>query len=395
MLRNLLSIVLLSLGLGLFAGCSSTEEFVGECTANEDCPGGFVCRSGLCFCRTDESCEQGQFCNRQGLCQEKAGCRSNEDCEATTFCDLISGDCVDRGSCTLDVHCQAGTVCNRQTRQCADGCRDASDCALGASCQRATGVPAESLGMCRFGVCEDKSFCGYGERCLNQSCQRDPNPNHCATCTNQPTDCGGDGNYCLINVNYDPNDPTTGGQYFCGVGCQPGQDTCPSGYGCGSVQLLTSDLCTPGNNAECGPNRFCVGGEGDRKGACTCAENADCNVTQVPGQCLGSCGGLGVTPCTSDGQCLTTCQFTCAGTSQACTSDAQCSDIPLCQGGTCITDGSRCTDNAQCGCYQGRCLNSGRTCTMGTQCGLECTQGACLLGYTCAPEQGLDCTDLR
>ena len=48
MLKRISALFLFLLGVGL--GCSNTQEFVGECTANEDCPGGFIASGDATQC---------------------------------------------------------------------------------------------------------------------------------------------------------------------------------------------------------------------------------------------------------------------------------------------------------------------------------------------------------
>ncbi|CAN0562404.1 unnamed protein product, partial [Laminaria digitata] len=147
---------------------------------------------------------------------------------------------------------------------------------------------------------------------------------------------------------------------------------CPSGYNCGGVVLLTQDQCT--QDTECGGGgRQCVVGEGELRGFCTCVSDQDCAFEAAPPSCQGSCGGIGLQPCTMDSECLTTCVFQCQSPQgRACTVD---SDYCLCQAGTCI--------------------NTGRQCTSGAECNPPCVGGGCSLGAACAPSEGLLCTDVR
>lgn len=391
------------------AACGETRQFAGECKVSEDCPVGAACRirsgdtTGLCVCRSDEACEPGEVCNSQGICQKRAGCRSNAECEAAKFCDLASGACIERTGCGYDVHCVAGTVCDPALGRCVDGCYSNGDCPLYSVCDKAASADFSVKGVCIQGRCGDKSFCGYGERCVNGSCQRDPNPSHCATCSgNQP--CPARSDFCLINSAYDPGRPENGGPNFCGAECQNETD-CPNGYQCGGVVLLTQDQCT--DNTQCGGGgRQCVLGEGDLRGFCTCVSDADCAFDSIPALCAGSCGGLGLRPCLQDTDCLASrCEFTrriCTNPAgQSCTDDAQCQAQTLCAnqpgfGQVCLTDGSPCQTSADCLCdATGTCVNSGRPCQRGSDCNPPCMGGGCVLGAACAPIQGLLCPDVR
>jgi hypothetical protein len=381
----------------LSAGCESSQ-FDGECQTDADCPLGAACRAdGLCACRTDEACQANEFCNRQGQCQTRAGCRANTECAAADFCDLATGNCIPRTNCASDVHCVHGTVCPRGGSSCINGCYDDGDCPLFSVCEK-TGTA--SIGSCLTGRCGDKTFCDYGDRCSGGMCSADPNPNHCAVCNNQPTDCGSNRNYCLVNPNFTPGNPNNGSQYFCGVECRA-QEDCPSGYNCGSVILLTQDQCT--RNEECGGGgRQCLIGEGDLRGFCTCANDNDCTIDQAPPTCAGSCGGLGVVPCTNNNECATSCVRSCQWPQgRACSQDSECEPLPLCApigpggGNACITNLAPCNTNDDCLCNGGRCVGTGRPCTSGQECRLSCQGGGCLLGAACAPVEGLSCNDVR
>ncbi len=388
----------LPLALLVLLGCTDTGRFTGECQKNGECPVGSACKisqssgTGICVCRSDEACDPGEVCNSQGICQKRAGCRSNADCEAAKFCDVGTGACIDRTACGSDVHCLPGTVC--EGNRCVDGCHDTGDCPLYTICQG--GTPT-TLGSCLAGKCDDKSFCDFGSDCVGNACSVDPDPNFCSLDCNGNQDCGDGGrNFCLVNSAYDPQNPRSSYQTFCGVECDPQVETaCPNGYNCGGVVLLTQDQCV--NDSECGgEGRRCFLGEGDLRGFCSCVDDQDCAFENVPPTCLGSCGGLGITPCTTDGECLTTCQFTCQNPAgRACTNDSECQPLPLCQQNRCITDGSSCGSGADCLCLGGSCINTGRPCQTGSECNPPCVNGGCLLGAACAPDEGLLCTDVR
>lgn len=398
--------ILLAFLISTAAACTGNRaQFENGCLKNEDCPVGAYCRratasaeAGLCACRTDEACGAGEICNSQGICQKRQDCRSNVDCEASRFCDLGSGACLERTQCGLDLHCLPGQICG-QNNLCADGCTDNADCPLYQVCE---------ANRCVSGKCGDRTYCDYGERCVNGACIRPSDPNYCKDCDPRVDgSCGSFDNFCLINSSYDPNNPRSGGPNFCGVECTPPaddsqEDPCPNGYDCGSVVLLTSDQCT--NNNECGGGgRFCAIGEGQLRGFCTCASNADCDFNQAPPLCSKSCGGLGLQPCMQNSECFSN---NCAGScqwpqGQQCSDDSQCQPLPICApagpGGQliCVTDGSPCNTAADCQCSMGRCIASGRTCNSAADCDLPCAGGGCLLGFSCAPIQGLLCPDVR
>lgn len=390
----------LLLAFVFLAGCGESKRFVGDCEADSDCPVGSACRkgptdiSGTCVCRSDEACEDGSFCNAQGICQRKTGCRSNLDCaDRAQFCDLVSGECLARTQCGFDVHCPPGTVC--EENRCVNGCRDSADCPLRQVCDR-TGQPAGALGACLSGLCDDDSFCDYGQECTGRRCGPASSADHCAPCgRSQP--CSESSSFCLINSSYDPGRPENGGPNFCGVECTTNPEVCPNGYSCGAVVLLTQDQCT--NDDQCGGGgRRCALGEGDLRGFCTCVEDTDCAFNEIPPSCQRSCSGLGVIPCERNSDCVSNrCVGACLNPAgRSCSSSADCQAAPLCSGGRCQTDGRRCQAAVDCLCgATGRCINTGRPCQQGSDCNPPCRNGGCYLGDACAPEEGLLCVDVR
>jgi hypothetical protein len=387
-------------GLGLvllLAGCTEGSGVLGKCAEDGECPIGAACRispatgAGVCVCTSDMACADGEICNSQGVCQRRNACRSNADCEASKFCDFATGICIDRISCGSDVHCLPGSVC--EAGRCTDGCHFTGDCPLYTVCE---GGGAEAIGRCVTGVCDDKTFCEFGSNCQAGMCSPDPNPNYCKPNCGDGNACG-PRDFCLVNPSFDPNNPRSDYETYCGVECdasQPG--SCPNGYACTGVVLLTQDQCT--NDNECGGGgRECAIGEGDLRGFCTCVDAQDCAFDEIPALCLGSCGGFGVTPCTRDDECITTCEFTCLNPAgQPCTDDSQCQAAPLCQGNFCVAGaGGPCNTAEDCLCANGSCINTGRPCNTGAECNPPCLGGGCYLGDACGPEQGLLCTDVR
>ncbi len=351
----------------LFVSCSSNGGGTSsaQCTNDSSCPVGAYCRiaqggsTGQCACKTDDACPTGETCNSQGICQKKTACRSNAECDASKFCDILSGACLDRTACGADFHCELGSVCNIQgtSGQCVEGCFTTADCPLFSICDK-TSAGSNGMGRCLANECEDKTFCKFGENCVDHTCMRDTNPIRCAACNPQQLgSCGSTHNYCLVNSAYSPSNPAAGPQDFCGVECTMESD-CPNWYTCEGVILLTQDQCT--SDAQCGGGgRVCVIGEADLKGFCTCVQDAEC----VPA--MGICVDLGLgktcannpgTPCASDVDCL--CQpqtMTCAGTGRPCMRGSDC--VPKC-----VFDSSN--------------------------------RGGCFLGMACAPEDGLYCPQL-
>lgn len=384
-------------GLLAFAGCEEARNFAGECQKEADCPVGSACRItgrdqiGICICTSDEACGPGEVCNSQGVCQARAGCRNTADCadEPNTFCDVGTGDCIALTECGIEVHCDPGFICDDATKGCVPGCYTNGDCPLGAACQP---VPGSAVGTCLTGVCGDKTFCGYGELCTNGTCIPHPNQNNCLPCGGV-TRCPSPLDFCLTNNQYDPNRPETGSAAFCSIECTS-NETCPNGYDCNGIVVPTQSDCT--RDADCGPGSQCVLGEAALRGWCTCRNDQECSPNEFPPTCQKSCGGLGIQACEDDSECLTRCEASCLSPAgQACTDDSQCAPTPLCNAGSCVTNGQPCSVGSDCLCnINGQCINSGRPCSTAADCTLTCDQGGCRIGAGCAPSEGLLCPEL-
>ena len=381
------------------AACSGSASTTGACTADSECAApGTRCdvAAKRCVCKTDEACDAKEFCNSQGVCQARAGCSSNAECAEGSFCDIQSGQCLTApaqqlsSACGLASHCAFGAVCS--SGKCAAGCFDDGDCTLGEVCFD---------GVCNgsAGLCSSDGFCELGDRCVNQSCTADTSVN-CDACDPQMQDSCGPGNYCLINPRHDPADPTTGAANYCGTECDSAED-CGNGYSCTRIVLVSGSqpLCT--NDTECQAPRVCRrSGENDPRGFCTCDADADCALDIIRA-CQGTCGGLGLLPCTDNAECPSrNCVKRCLGSNVMCTDSADCPPQSLCAPGgfggmACLNTGMPCQSGADCLCNAGRCFGSGRPCTNAAQCQLTCQDGGCVLGAGCGPIEGLTCEDLR
>jgi len=249
----------------MYWGCNSAADLRAFCTGNDQCPAGFRCAgdSGLCLCAADEACPGDEFCAPDGRCRPRMGCDNNLDCPAGTFCDTFTGNCSEEGKCTQDFHCALGQIC-AESFSCVRGCRIHGDCPLGDLCR---------AGKCQGGLCDDQSFCRYGQLCDAQTsrCLDDDRGPFCQSCASatlfEPSQCGDGPNFCLV----------TGGDLtlspYCGVDCGLDQ-SCPQGYSCGSVRIVYSrDNCHA--NQECSSG-LCLIREGDDRGFCLCTADAQC-----------------------------------------------------------------------------------------------------------------------
>ncbi|HRY92560.1 MAG TPA: hypothetical protein P5147_03820 [Myxococcota bacterium] len=267
-LRSLGPLAVGLLALGLPTGCDTGAQLSTICRGDEDCPPGYRCElsTGLCLCASDEVCGPDEYCAPDGRCRRRMACDTNLDCPLGTFCDSTTGNCIEQDKCTDDKQCPLGQICSEVTFRCAPGCRQNGDCPLGDVCRE---------GACRGGLCEDTSYCAYGELCepASQTCSSpydDELAPFCAPCrptsVSEPNRCGPGPNFCIMTG----NDPSLAP--FCGVDCSQGQE-CPNGYGCHLILTAPDGSCQA--DGEC-PSGSCHINEGDTVGFCLCATDAEC-----------------------------------------------------------------------------------------------------------------------
>lgn len=329
------------------------------CASDDECGENRICdlESGSCRCANDVACGPDEYCNGR-TCQRRVGCDTTLDCPEDTFCDLTTGRCLERDRCTTDVQCQVGQICDTIRFECVPGCRDAGDCLLRQVCRCENDAESCAIGACEGNLCDDDSFCHYGELCEpdaagEKHCVRDGRGPYCEGCQLTPgsySRCPGDGpNFCLLDRK------VTFRRTYCGVDCSEGQ-RCPWGYTCRNILVLTGALC--GSDADCSAN------------GPTCASDADCpgaRCDPTSGRCGGKCS---FNEDSKQGFCT-------------CSADSEC-------------------PRDTCDAVTGRCAITRRPCSAG---GNECeraiycvnlgTRAACLIGRNCVPEDGLQCEDVR
>jgi hypothetical protein len=365
----------------LLAGCRPPKTQSTGCSQDSECGtpvAGYRCetQTGQCYCRTNEGCPSGQYCNTLGFCQDKAGCEKNADClAANQFCDTTTGSCLDKGRCSVDLHCALGKVCDTAKGTCIDGCHTSGDCP-GSSCRCGarscvcSGTTQAELSKCAVGVCDpnfcsDKSFCQFGELCgvppdagagTLAQCYSDFDPvrrPYCSNCSGGAglETCGQGANFCLTDT-YHP------GNFYCGADCSGGEQ-CPRGYTCNDIIVFYSRLqCT--SNAQCPPDP-----------SLPCTSDTDCKrggtCIKATGQTTGACGGhCRVREGAATGFC--TCQV-----------DSDCPQ-EACSGGECSISRRKCvTDND---CRTVHCVDFSGA-------------GGCHIGNNCVPGNGLSCLEVR
>ncbi|WP_168210412.1 PKD domain-containing protein [Persicimonas caeni] len=364
------------------------------------------------------TCEDGNFCTVDGVCQQGVCETSPRDCSGesdqcnTGVCDEDADACVpqpvsdgttcdDGAFCTVGDSCQAGTcegstrdcsgagdqcndgICDEQADSCvpqpiADGteCDDGAYCTVGDSCQAGqctAGAPRQcgaSGGSCRTGVCDEQADsctgdpvadgtpCNDGQFCtVSDSCSA-------GTCVGgAPKDCSGAGDQCNDGVCDESNNR-------CEASPKPDGTTCDDGAFC-----TVSDTCSSGT---CGGSTRDCSGAGDQCNDGTCDEQADsCVPRPVSDGTTCDDGAF----CTVSDTCSS---GTCGGSARACAwAGDQCND-GVCdeQAGACVADpvqdGTTCDDGAFCtvndACTAGSCGGAARDCS---GAGDQCNDGVC------------------
>ena len=340
-------------GLTQLSGCSTGQNSDQEgCSEDADCPGRLICEQAACVCTTDDTCENGFYCNNWGSCQPKPPCLSNADCDDGEICNtsaLSGGTCIPRENCASDVHCDFNEYCDLVTSTCQSGCQDEGDCQLGHLCQDGQCVAGE-CSLCPTSPEPNSEYCEFGDVCtVSGSCSPHEAKNSlCSDCTLSGS-CG-DGMICLL-------DDLQAGANYCAPTCETEAD-CPNGYrGCGGVQLVTQTGCS--SDSDCTNGGQCVfSAEGDLS-FCTCVADNDC-VPDLTGLCLiGTCISDFTTPCSQDSDCLCT--------------NGECANLPgfPCTSGADCMSSCQQVDNGQGGTL-GICETNIRTCGKGE--GMSCSE---------------------
>lgn len=334
---------------------------------------------GTCRCRDDLACARGEFCNPAQFCQTRVTCYTNADCGSGQTCDFDANVCIPKGRCTRDEQCALGTLCNRQLGSCQPGCHSFGDCALGNAClcKLADGGPTEcscplegeartacEVGRCTNEACPNTDACPYGQVCRQaegaalKTCQSPYDPDeapYCDACTYGPGGqvCGSGGpNFCLADVGNFSS--------FCGVDCSDGNQ-CPKGYNCSDVVVVRSIGC--GNDRDCPINSVSCRGDSDCPNSGLCQMSAGAATGFCSGRCYKHEGeSRGFCTCNIDSECA---QETCLTTTRRCSITQRACNPALPQP-----------------CAPIRCVEFRGA-------------GGCLIGQNCAPEEGLDCADVR
>jgi cysteine-rich repeat protein len=291
---------------------------------------GDCCSANCTFEPAGSSCEDGEFCNGEELCDGAGTCLPGQPV-----------DCDDGVGCTVDSCDEAADACANAPDDglCDDGqfCNGMETCDLVNGCE--PGVPVD---------CDD------GVGCTDDSCDEANDQ-----CVNSPNDlnCPDDGVFCngveFCSAMADcssTGDPCPGGTV-----CNEETDTCDAAPGCGDGILDPGEDCDDGNtmNGDCcdencmfePPGSSCDDGE-----FCNGEEICDGVGTCLPGDPVDCSDGI---DCTVD----------------ACNEiDDVCENTP--QDNLCPDDGMFCTGQEVCDPFAG-CVSTGDPCVPDAVCDEE------------------------
>jgi hypothetical protein len=342
------------------SGCARRAAQNVGCTSDLDCAENTACNEarGTCICIADAACNPDEFCNVQGACQPLLECTDNEDCATADnpagICDVTTGGCLTRTAslqCVLDSQCAFGQFCDNNL--CVPGCRDDGDCPLGQPCIDGTCDPTP-------GACSANGFCAYGQICdttSNRCRDHAARDQLCGSCDPTSLFGGGDclANECLIDPTVAPTPCTSDAQ--CGTGV------------CSEQQCLSDADCNGGSCTGALPE-FGFPGTCSNK-ACRgyfCGAN-DCDEVTNPCPRGYQCYTLQIV---SNNQCTPGSGTSECGAPRSCSGQGENERVGFCS----------CASDSDCPAGSGAtCQNPGPT-------------GACVIGKTCAPADGLLCEDL-
>jgi hypothetical protein len=343
-------------------GCARAPLRTTGCSSDLECPENTTCNEsrGQCVCIDDAACNPDEFCNVQGACQPLLECADNEDCRTPDnpagICDVTSGGCATLSAtfqCVLDSQCGFGSFC--EENRCVSGCRDDADCALGIPCIGGTCVTAP-------GACSSNTSCAYGQICnlaTNRCVDHRARSQLCARC--DPTDFFGSAcpsNECLVDSSIAPI-PCTSDAQCSGGTCSDNttEQQCDTDDDCGAGTCEGAFFGFPG---------FCVTKvcKGYYCGANDCDDDSN--------------------PCPRGYQCYTL-QVVSNNQCTLGSGSSECGAPRNCNGGGENGQVGYCSCAADADCP----LGSGATCQN------PGPNGACVIGSTCAPADGLLCEDVR
>jgi len=163
-----------------FTACQSDN-----CASGQGCPNGRMCHADLEVCVADpdtvetctdnNDCDMGEVCTGQVCVPAGENCTQHSQCNSGELC--VDGSCAAAPQCTINANCPDGATCVSldlglplplPLGQCAEGCKDDSECvgqercASDGSCTTAPlAGPGEACGGLTGGgaLCEADTYC--------------------------------------------------------------------------------------------------------------------------------------------------------------------------------------------------------------------------------------------
>lgn len=129
-LRFSLGVLAVSLVVvGAVAACGKKKPKTPACEGSADCKDGLACVNGQCLqCTDDDMCGPGQVC-RSGACEAKPECVKDADCDGGKVCQ--AGKCQ---ACASDTECGPGGKCSAGACQRPTACTTDEQCADDEDC---------------------------------------------------------------------------------------------------------------------------------------------------------------------------------------------------------------------------------------------------------------------
>lgn len=403
-----LALILLTVFLGYFAGCTGTPadgtdlmsfpDPTEECVEDVDCPASEpICDelAGCVECQYHDECGDGRRCYER-TCVTATVCTESVQCTAEQpVCDPSKGYCV---QCATSTDCGPDARCIGEACEPATACINSRDCAEGEVCDPTLGFCVECASDLDCVQCPEGAECSP-EVCVENSCE--------PICVSDK-DCVDADLLCDINV------------LHC-VECLRNAD-CPDSYHCAGGKCA-ADLCRPseaacvaganvvlscneeGNGLDiepCASATTCVDGElGPECRPWTCSPGlVTCDTTTSLVACNEDGLGMSNVDCAAQGGvCVagaceqvvcTANQYTCMnGASMLCNSNGTvlslaqaCADTSYCSSATgscqldaCVAGSSICTENVVQTCaIDGSAYEAGEDCSA---VGETCYNGEC------------------
>ncbi|XP_064459913.1 uncharacterized protein LOC135370150 isoform X1 [Ornithodoros turicata] len=355
-----------------------TEQSRVECSSDEPCPVGFVCRNNVCIvdgCASDTACNPGEICERRKCI---LGCRRDSDCTFDKACIntkctnpcLVQNSCGQNADCRPVVHrplctCRSGfegnpyDYCTKVEVKPPPECFQDRDCYVGRICES---------DFCVEG-CRSDDNCPFDKACISRQC-RDPctagicgKQARCLPIDHKPV-CT-----CPSGLSGDPNvECTVPRQDFCfhDSDCPLGR-ICEKGY---CVDACRTDDACPFDKA-CIRNRC----QNPCSFPSVCGINSDCRPANHRPVCICLPGltGNAEVHCTEVRE-------------EGCRRDTECTFGQICEHQQCV-EGCRSED--QClpteACYRGKCQN---LCLLTGTCGINALCAMAAHHPVCSCERG-------